>query len=260
MENDKKKAIDKLKTLWREKTPLANIVEGYPEEAILHQIAAFFAPGSYYYYIFNFSTLQIEYVHPNVETVLGIKPIEFTVENILSLYHPEDLNMMLKKEKLILDFLFNYLPPGDMKKYKCVYLNRIRKADNSYVTILHQAKAILLDENGSLQKVLGVHTDITYLSPKIDHKISFIGENKPSFYSLDPNVPKFEQITNSNKFTTRELEIIKLLSEGKSTKDIASYLSVSIHTISTHKKNILKKSKAANTTQLIADCIRNGVI
>ncbi|WP_020529386.1 LuxR C-terminal-related transcriptional regulator [Flexithrix dorotheae] len=260
MDEEKKKAIDKLKMLWREKTPLTNMVEGYPEEAILHQIASFFAPGSYYYYIFNFSTLQIEYVHPNVESVLGLKPIEFTVEKILSLYHPEDLEMMHKKEKLAIDFLFNYLPPGDIIKYKCVYLNRIRKTDNTYTTILHQAKAISLDENGRIQKVLGVHTDITYLSPTIDHKISFIAETKPSFYSLDPNVPKFEKITNSNFFTTRELEIIQLLSEGKSTKEIADFLSVSIHTISTHKKNILKKSKAANTTQLIADCIRNGII
>lgn len=53
------------------------------------------------------------------------------------------------------------------------------------------------------------------------------------------------------KFTKRELDIIKLISNGHSTKSIASVLFLSEHTIETHRKNILKKSGLKNMISVI---------
>jgi DNA-binding NarL/FixJ family response regulator len=61
-------------------------------------------------------------------------------------------------------------------------------------------------------------------------------------------------------FTAREFEIINLLAEGNSVKEIADELFVSIDTVKTHRKNILRKSEARNTTELVVRCIRTGVI
>lgn len=41
---------------------------------------------------------------------------------------------------------------------------------------------------------------------------------------------------------------------------MATYFNVSPHTINTHKRNILKKSHCKNTAELVAKCIREGVI
>lgn len=61
-------------------------------------------------------------------------------------------------------------------------------------------------------------------------------------------------------FTTREFEIINLLAEGNSAKEIADELFVSVDTVKTHRKNILKKTEAKNTIALVATCIRKGLI
>ena len=61
-------------------------------------------------------------------------------------------------------------------------------------------------------------------------------------------------------YTPRETEIIKLLSLGLSTEDLVKELNIAYQTGVTHRKNLLRKSGMKNTTELVADCIRRGII
>lgn len=61
-------------------------------------------------------------------------------------------------------------------------------------------------------------------------------------------------------FTDREFEILGLLAEGASAKQIAHQLFLSINTVTTHRKNILNKSNAPNTTALVVHLVRKGWI
>ena len=54
-----------------------------------------------------------------------------------------------------------------------------------------------------------------------------------------------------NVLSQRELDIIKLLKEGNSSKEIAEKLFLSVRTIDVHRYNILKKLKLKNVTALI---------
>jgi DNA-binding NarL/FixJ family response regulator len=63
-----------------------------------------------------------------------------------------------------------------------------------------------------------------------------------------------------NSLTSREIEIIQLLSDGLYTKEIADKLFISDKTIERHKTNILKKLKLRNTAQLIKVAIIKGII
>jgi len=60
--------------------------------------------------------------------------------------------------------------------------------------------------------------------------------------------------------TTRESEILQLLAEGKSSKDIAAILCLSLYTVETHRSNILRKLNLHNTPELILYAVRKGVI
>ena len=57
--------------------------------------------------------------------------------------------------------------------------------------------------------------------------------------------------------TPREIEIIQFLSKGLSSKMIADKLSISDHTVNTHRKNILFKLDLANTAELIKYAVEN---
>jgi len=60
--------------------------------------------------------------------------------------------------------------------------------------------------------------------------------------------------------TTREREILQLLAEGKSNKDIARMLELSLYTVETHRSNILEKLNLHGIPELMLYAIRKGVI
>lgn len=60
--------------------------------------------------------------------------------------------------------------------------------------------------------------------------------------------------------STREMEVIKLISKGKSTAEIANELYISIHTVNSHRKNILKKLRLKSPTQLVAYAHEIGLV
>jgi two-component system nitrate/nitrite response regulator NarL len=60
--------------------------------------------------------------------------------------------------------------------------------------------------------------------------------------------------------TVREIEIIKLITEGKSSKEIADQLFLSIHTVDTHRRNVLVKLKMKNIADLVRFAAKNNLI
>jgi len=60
--------------------------------------------------------------------------------------------------------------------------------------------------------------------------------------------------------TTREREILQLLAEGRSNKDVANVLNLSLYTVETHRGNILQKLNLHSGAELILYAIRKGVI
>jgi len=70
-------------------------------------------------------------------------------------------------------------------------------------------------------------------------------------------------ITTDEDFTyselsEREMEIVKLISKGKSSANIASTLNISVHTVNSHRKNILKKLRLKSPTELIIYAAERG--
>lgn len=60
-----------------------------------------------------------------------------------------------------------------------------------------------------------------------------------------------EKLKSKYGLTDREIEIVKLLLEGKTSKDIAEMLFISKHTVDTHRRNILGKVGVSNTRDLL---------
>ncbi len=60
--------------------------------------------------------------------------------------------------------------------------------------------------------------------------------------------------------TTREREVLQLLAEGKSNKEVATLLNLSLYTVETHRGNILQKLNLHSVPELILYAVRKGVI
>jgi two-component system, NarL family, response regulator NreC len=60
--------------------------------------------------------------------------------------------------------------------------------------------------------------------------------------------------------TTREREVLQLLAEGKTNKEAATMLNLSLYTVETHRANIFEKLSLHSTAELILYAVRKGVI
>ena len=76
---------------------------------------------------------------------------------------------------------------------------------------------------------------------------------------LDLNMSK-QNIEESKALTCTEIEIVKMVSQGLTTKEIAAHKNISFHTVNTHKKNIFRKMDVCNSSELIMKAIKSGWI
>jgi DNA-binding NarL/FixJ family response regulator len=60
--------------------------------------------------------------------------------------------------------------------------------------------------------------------------------------------------------TAREREIVQLLAEGKSTKEVASVLGLSVKTAETHRSNIMRKLELHSVSDLVLYAVRNNIV
>jgi DNA-binding NarL/FixJ family response regulator len=70
---------------------------------------------------------------------------------------------------------------------------------------------------------------------------------------LDPDAPR-------TIVTPREREIIQLLAEGKSNKEAASVLGISVKTIESHRANLMRKLRLQSLSDLVRYAIRNKIV
>lgn len=78
---------------------------------------------------------------------------------------------------------------------------------------------------------------------------------------LDPAVSRPTALKGErNSLTPRELEILQLIVEGKSNKEIADQLGLSANTVAVHRANIMDALGIHKTAELVVYAIRNGLV
>lgn len=72
--------------------------------------------------------------------------------------------------------------------------------------------------------------------------------------------PKERPFPETQPLSIRELEILRMVVRGKSAKEIAEELFLSVHTIYTHRKNILRKLACKNAAELVSYALDRGLL
>lgn len=62
-----------------------------------------------------------------------------------------------------------------------------------------------------------------------------------------------------NALTKREQEVLELIGQGKTSKQIANLLGLSVYTVNNHRKHICKKADLHSTAQLVAFAVNHVV-
>lgn len=62
------------------------------------------------------------------------------------------------------------------------------------------------------------------------------------------------------RMTSRERQIVQLVAEARSTKEVASQLGISVKTVEAHRTNIMRKLRLHSVSELVRYAIRNGIV
>jgi DNA-binding CsgD family transcriptional regulator len=236
-----------------------------PEQ--FNKIASLFAPGTSYYYIINFHNLELEYLSSSVKYFINGELNSITIKDLLEVALPEEVESLQLKEKVIEDFFVRFLNGKNITDYKVIYYYRMKDKNGKIRTMLHQATALSVDNDGFFLHVLSVHSDISHLNILPDNSVSFMNlKGGESYFNMDIHTGKFAPQKELKKpdlsvlLSVREKDIVSEIALGLSNDQIARKLNISPHTVKTHRKNIMKKSKCENSAQLVANCLMSGVI
>ena len=132
------------------------------------------------------------------------------------------------------------------------------------VLSMHKEQAVVKQlmaagANGFLVKDSPREEFIHCLRLVMQGKASFSSTLTEQFFSGQEQQQISEKFL-SVSFSERELEVLRLLVEGYSTKEIASLLHIGTETVTTHRKNMLQKTNARNVAHLVKIALKTGVL
>jgi DNA-binding CsgD family transcriptional regulator len=228
---------------------------------IVPQLESILKLHGQYIHIYDLATLDSIYVSKSTETVLGYaldiwksKTANFALE----LFCTDEIRALEILSKHLL--VHAHQQPRSIHKY-FRYSNtlRMRHKNGNYIWILNHLFFLASTEDGIPQIAMSYATDITHVKNN-DDIVYFISKYNSSENRYEMQEIKIYKANGSELLSDKEKEVLCYLSEGLSNEEIASRMSLSVHTVRDHRKNMLRKTDVENTCQLLSFALNHSLL
>lgn len=213
-------------------------------------------------FIFNHKTMSYDFFSENIKEIMGYENEDFKnggLEFAMSLVHPDHAKIYNRHVlPIMFKYYMTYAFKGKNKDLRFSYTFKIKKKNGEYMWALHHMNAIKTNRLGFPVHTLLNMVDVT--SIKTDDKINLTVSLKEDDEHFKPIYSRIFSTQNSFSFSDRELEILELIAQGKTSEEISKSLAISKHTVITHRRNMLEKSKVKNSSELIQLAYRQNMI
>lgn len=176
-------------------------------------------------------------------------------EYINSRTHPDDYLTLMRNGIALLQFLYS-IETNERMNYKVINEYRILNAQENYIRVIEQQQILELDSRGNIWLALAV-LDI---SPNQEEyqgvKCQIFNYKTGEIVS----VLALDHIDSQIELTQREREILKLVRAGYLSKEISEMLSISVHTVNTHRQRILEKLGVDNSMEAVKYASQLGLL
>ncbi|MFY0601263.1 MAG: helix-turn-helix transcriptional regulator [Cyclobacteriaceae bacterium] len=188
-----------------------------------------------------------KFYHKGFDQALGYDLNLLTADFLVKIIHPSDVSMYFKVSKALLSFVMANAP--DLVPFESSFnmSYRVGLSDGTYISILRQSTPFIKNDRNEVEAYISVCTDVTDL---VDHhrvRWHIYGPKSESFEYFLRQEPSEENAF----FSERELDVLKLLAASLSSVEISEKLFISINTVNTHRKNMMKKANVNKTIDLI---------
>ena len=190
-----------------------------------------------FYYVVDLGQNKIV-AHKGLDDHFGFDPCEKTYDEFFDFLHPEDLPCVAYAEReLIRAGIYQNEEWRDAK----LFMNlRVKENSENYLSINRQSCILAVDENGDPRIILHLCNDLSNL----------VQENAVSYVLDLPGKNGKRARKGRTCLTKREIQILKLISQGNSSLQISDQLFISRETVDKHRKNMIKKTGCQDTHKL----------
>lgn len=213
-------------------------------------------------FMIDFMNDSFPYISPNSFTVYGYSDHEMYrmgFSKFMEFLHPKDHEIIVQQvfpegsviaQQYSLEDIFNVI---------ITFSYRLKQKNGEYITLLNEFSKLVVDEDGNPLIVMGTTTNISeiHTKPELFSKIYFKKSNGKKekiferYYSLEDDIDDFG-------LTKKEIEIIKFIHKGLSSKEIANLTNRSEETIKSQRKSILSKTGCQSMTEVVVLAVKNN--
>jgi hypothetical protein len=225
-----------------------------PDDPLIVELEEMMEKNDQFIYIGDLINIKIIYCSKRSKQMIGIEPADLTLYHFFEGTHPDDVKRNSMGRATLLK-VANDLFVAE-KGFKLLSSNlKMRNTEGKYTNLLMQMYLFFSRVPYKSVFLLKIHTNIDSYK-KIKHGYHYYLGDDLSYFRH----PDDELLKTGNVFSKREFEIIRLIGKGLSSEHIAEQLFLSLHTINTHRRNILKKTGKETISELIYDLMERGLL
>lgn len=196
----------------------------------------------------------------NFTTMLGYEEegiAEPTNEYFDAKIHPEDMAKMMRNGVYALRYLYS-LPVAERKQHKFICEFRVRNGEGRYIRVIEQQQALAFDNRDNIWLSLSV-LDISPTQDGVPDVTGRVVNFKTGNVTVLENTQK-KMPDPHLSLTPRQMQILEMVKEGLLSKEISDRLSISVHTVNTHRQRILEKLSVDNSIEAIRYAAGLGLV
>ncbi|WP_225000326.1 response regulator transcription factor [Cesiribacter sp. SM1] len=205
--------------------------------------------GASFFWLMNYMKREPEYVSSSIKQVLGYHKAFLnngSISSYLRLIPAEDRNLLRKVFSDIYDY-YQQIPLDEKGLYRFDFNYRVQRIDQRLISVMQQTIFLQSSPTGLPLLELSLLTDFsTYKSNPLIQLQIFKLQN-----GSYKRVAACQYDECLDKLTDREKEVIELIAHGLTDKEIADKMCISLHTVKTHRKNIISKTNSRNTAEAV---------
>jgi DNA-binding CsgD family transcriptional regulator len=214
--------------------------------------------------ICNYTTGQYEYISDGIRSHLGYDVSQLSNEQltnfVFSTLHEKHRAFMLNS---FLPVVIKYFKDNSQHivatdyRYTCCIM--VKNFYDEFLWYLIDTVIIEVDDSGSPVRTLITCTNIHQYKKDDLIYYNLLRKNADGVYEVLLEGVE-DNLKNEYQLTSREIQIINMISQGHTNKEIAERLFVSLNTVKTHRKNILKKTGCRGTAELTNFAFSRGLL
>jgi DNA-binding CsgD family transcriptional regulator len=189
---------------------------------------------------------DVQLVKPVWLNEFFFKRLKYTYEDLMNLTTERFFRMLNPKSLEQLTDRIKSIENQQLESMRSIY--QVKTKDDQWVYMLISSRIFKKNPDGSPKYLLGFATEVEK------------GELNRHLKKLKELDNRHADLSLLSKLSSREVDVVRLITKGMTDKEIADKLQISIHTTKTHRKRIISKLGLKNTAALVKFAVENGII